>query len=267
MCAARGFSAPPLPRVRWYTDEDERAARVTVDAPRIPWATFVEKIFTPQPGEHVTIVGSTGKGKTELTRQILPLFPFTVLFATKAADTTVDRMVAEQGYKRFERWPRLPAREAPRRVIWPRTGKLREMTKIQRDVFEDAIDHIYAEGGRPKERPVGWCIAIDEIWWFTNMLKMELELRVLWQHARSAGITLVAATQRAAFVPTEAFSQPTHLFFFQVRDENNLGRIGDLQAGNKRMIRDLVYNLEPFQVLYVNNVTGQMVRTRTPIPV
>jgi len=263
----RGFSAPPLPRVRWYTDEDDRAARVAELAPRIPWDRFTTHYFLPNPGEHVTIVGSTGKGKTELARQILPFYPFTTLFSTKKADDTVDRMIREQGYRRFEKWPNLPARDVPRRVIWPKTGKLRDMVKEQQLVFTDALDHIYAEGGRPKQRPVGWCIAIDEIWWFTNMLKMELELRVLWQHARSAGISLVSATQRAAFVPTEAFSQPTHLFFFQVRDENNLQRIGDLQAGNKRMIRDLVYNLEPFQVLYVNNVSGQMVRTRTPIPI
>jgi hypothetical protein len=136
----------------------------------------------------------------------------------------------------------------------------------QHDVFEDAIEHIYAEGGRPKGNPIGWAIGIDELWWFTNVLKLGTLLRLILQHARSAGITLIGATQRAAFVPTEFFSQPTHLFFFMTKDDNNLEKIGDINAGNKRLIRDLVSNLEQFQVLYINNITGQMARTRTPVP-
>jgi hypothetical protein len=50
------------------------------------------------------------------------------------------------------------------------------------------------------------------------------------------------------------------------KDDNNLEKIGDINAGNKRLIRDLVSNLEQFQVLYINNITGQMARTRTPVP-
>lgn len=264
-----GFALPPgpqLPRVRWYNDEQERAATVSTQAPRVPWDKFCQLYFHPKPGEHVTFVGSTGKGKSELMNNILPLYPYTAVFGTKKADTTLSRLARNQGYIVLDKWRSLPARDYPRRIVWPHQGSMKQMIATQREVFEHAIDTIYEEGGNPPDNPVGWAIGIDEVWWFTKMLGMEMYIRVLLQHARSAGISLIAGTQRAAHVPTELFSQPTHLFFFLNRDANNLERISDLSVGNKRMIRDLVFNLEEFQVLYINNVTGQMARTRTPAP-
>jgi hypothetical protein len=263
-----GFALPPrpaLPRVRW-SNEHERNAEFTRAAPRIPWDKFIRDSFQPQPGEHVTILGSTGKGKSNLMNHLLPKWPYTVVLGTKAQDETMSRL-ASQGYVVWQKWKALPAEQYPRRVIWPKPGKISEMVDRQQEVFTDVIEHVYAEGGRPKERPIGWAIAIDELWWFTHMLKMEKMLRVILQHARSSGITLIGATQRPAFIPTEFYSQPTHLFFFATQDDNNLQKVGDINAGNKRLIRDLVSNLEQYQVLYVNNVTGQMARTRTPAPI
>lgn len=259
-------TGPTMSRVSWYRDQDERDAVFSGSAPRMPWNAFLRDVFRPVPGEHVTIVGSTGKGKSELLNQVLPLYPFTAVMVTKKVDPTMSRLAKSGGYIVLDKWRKLNARDHPRRLIWPKFGTLKDMAKVQKAVFEDAIEHIYEEGGRPPENPVGWAIGMDEVWWFTNMLGMELYVRVLLQHARSSGISLIAATQRAAFVPTELFSQPTHLFFFRTTDDNNLKRIGDLQAGNKRIIRDLVSNLDQYQVLYVNNVTGRMARTRTPAP-
>lgn len=256
---------PTLPMVRW-ANEYERDAVVSTVAPRMDWKHFTTNVFRPVPGEHVTIVGSTGKGKTNLLNHIQDLYPYTVAFGTKRTDNTMDRL-RQRGYVVWPKWKSLPASQYPRRIIWPKSGKLSQMVETQREVFEDAIEHIYAEGGRPKDNPVGWAIAIDELWWFTNMLKLDKLLRTILQHARSAGISLLGATQRAAFIPTEFFSQPTHLFFFATQDDNNLQRIGDINSGNKRLIRDLVSNLDQYQVLYINNVTGHMARTRTPKPV
>lgn len=261
-----GFARPPLPRVKWYTDDNERDATFTTQAPRMPWDTFTRTIFHPRPGEHITGIGSTGRGKSNLMNHIYPLFPYVAVFGTKRTDSTMDRLKEQQGFVVFEKWRSLPAGQYPRRIIWPQTAKLANMTDVQQEVFTNAIEHIYAEGGRPKEAPVGWAIGIDELWYLVHMLKMEKLLKLILQHARSSGITLIGATQRAAFIPTEFFSMPTHLFFFKTTDENNLQRVGDLQAGNKALIRTLVSHLEEFQVLYVNNVTGQMARTRTPVP-
>lgn len=257
---------PAFPRARWQNDVGERNAIYSSEAPRLPWDVFTRKLFRPTPGEHVTIIGSSGKGKSNLLNNILPMYPFTAVFATKNSDTTLDRLAAQQNYIILDRWRKLPAKDYPRRIIWPKSPNLKDLTVKQKAVFEDAVEHIWAEGGQPKNNPVGWAIGIDEIWWIAKVLGMEMYVRLLLQQARSAGISLISATQRPANIPTELYSQPTHLFFFLTKDENNLQRIGDLNAGNKPLIRSLVSNLEQYQVLYVNNLSGQMARTRTPAP-
>jgi hypothetical protein len=263
-----GFALPPratVPRVRW-ADTNERDATFATTAPRMPWDKFRRDVFRPLPGEHVTVIGSTGKGKSNLLNHVYDLYPYIAVLATKTHDATMDQL-AKRGYVVWPNWRSLPASQYPRRIIWPRGGKLADMVQKQRVVFDNVIEHIFAEGGQPANAPVGWAIGIDELWWFTNILNMDLLLRLILQQARSAGITLIGGTQRAAYIPTEFVSQPTHLFFFAKQDDNNLQRLGDINASNKRLIQSMVVALDSFQFLYVNNVTGQMARSRTPPPV
>lgn len=245
---------------------DARLALFADKAPRMPWDRFVQLMFRPQPGEHTGIIGPTGQGKTNLQNHILPMYPFVAAFATKGQDISMDRLIRDGGYVKLDHWYKLSARDVPRRVIWPRTKKVNDLYALQKKVFEGAIDQIFAEGGRPKEAPVGWAIAIDELWWFSNMLNMAKYLKTILLQGRSYGISLIGATQRPAWVPVEVYSSSTHLFFFHDTDENNLKRLADINYGNKRLVKELVSNLEQYQVLYVNTRTGMMARTRAPAP-
>lgn len=247
-------------------DANEVRAWVANAAPRMPWDRFIATVFRPSAGEHAGIIGATGQGKTHLQNSILPFWPFVVAFATKNNDDTMDRLVRINGYEKFTKWYPLSASDHPRRVIWPQVRNLKEQSTVQRSVFEHAIENIWAEGGRPPGNPVGWAIAIDELWWFSNKLNMDEYIKVILLQGRSNGISLIAATQRPAWVPVEIYSQATHLFFFAENDARNLQRIGEINHRDKRGIRHIVSNLEQHQVLYVNTRTGQMVRTRAPKP-
>lgn len=245
---------------------DPLRAYVATTAPRMPWDRFITNLFQPRPGEHAGIIGATGQGKTHLQNSILPFWPFVAAFATKNNDVTMERLIKDSGYERFTRWYPLSAVDHPRRVIWPDVKNLKTQTDTQRKVFDHAIESIWAEGGRPADAPIGWAIAIDELWWFSNKLGMDEYIKVILLQGRSNGISLIAATQRPAWVPVELYSQATHLFFFAENDEKNLQRIGEINHRDKRGIRHIVSNLEQHQVLYVNTRTGQMARTRAPMP-
>ena len=178
----------------------------------------------------------------------------------------MDALIEEEKYVRLARWYRLNPHDHPRRVVWPDASRL-DSTDTQKDVFERAMDQIFREGGRPKHKPVGWAIAIDELWYFTNILGMGKQIKLFLFQARSLGESLVAATQRPSSVPLEVYSQSTHLFFFQDSDRANLDRLAEINArANPRLMRYTISNLEPHQVLYVNTRTGAMVRTRAPAP-
>jgi len=253
-----------MPPVRWNADEWNAA--LSQDVPRKPWDVFWRE-FDPEPGEHIAIIGATGQGKTILQKNILPKFPFVAAFATKPQDRSMDALIEEHSYVRLARWLRLNPVDHPRRVVWPDASKL-DSVETQKDVFARALELIFAEVGKPKHAPVGWAVAIDELWYVTNMLGLGKEIKLFLFQARSLGHSLVVATQRPAGVPVEIYSQSTHLFFFQDSDLRNLERLSEINArANRQLIRMTISNLDDHQVLYVNTRSGLMLRTRAPAPI
>lgn len=253
-----GLTLPPLPSVRWDTP-DAKHARLSQDAPRVPWDKFITKTFEWRQGEHVSLIGATGRGKTTMLMELLPLHPFVAVFATKIKDPTMDKLIAGRNgaaYQRMERWRRLDPYNVPRRVIWPSRTTIKELQTVQQDVFEDAFENIYAEGG--------WTVAIDELWWYTNILSLGMHIRVLLLQGRSADISMIMSTQKPAFVPTEIYSQSTHLLLWGDNDKRNLDRLGEINARDSSLVRAIVRELEENQVLYINTRTGKMARTHVP---
>jgi hypothetical protein len=82
--------------------------------------------------------------------------------------------------------------------------------------------------------------------------------------ARSLRVSLLMATQRPAWIPVMVYDQSSHLMFWRDNDETNLRRISGISYRSADLIRGIVSNLEPYQVLYINTRTGRMCRTRCP---
>lgn len=257
-----GFSIPPLPKVgRWDVRDrrmngDGMLARLANEAPRKPWETFLREDLHWRYGEHMALIGPTGQGKTTLLNQILDVHKYVVVFATKPRDASMDRLIA-RGYDKMTRWDAVPPERSPKRVLWPDARRMNSKT-VQQEVFRDAFDRIYREGG--------WTVALDELWYIINKLNLDDEVKTYLLQARSLGISLVVATQRPAWVPLEVYDQSTHLFFWRDNDETNLRRLSGISWRSGDMIRHTIANLDEFQVLYVNTRTGAMARTRAPKP-
>lgn len=258
------FPVNPLPTTSWSRESWEAAVSQAV--PRRPWDRFMRD-FNPKPGEHVAIIGPTGQGKTILQTNILPKYPFVAAFATKPLDKSMDRLVTEHGYIRLAKWYRLNPIDHPRRIIWPDASNLNSVD-LQKTVFENAFNHIFREGGRPANNPVGWAVAIDELWYIVNMLGLSQEVKLFLLQGRSLGESLIVATQRPSSVPLEVYDQSTHLFFFRDNDRRNLDRLSEINTrADSRVMRMTISNLEDHQVLYVNTRNGMMLRTRAPAPI
>lgn len=200
------FPIPPMPRMSPTMNmggnaalaESVRNARVSTLAPRVPWDEFVSSVFAWQQGEHVALIGPTGQGKTTLLTQLLPLHPFVTVFATKPRDESMERLIRFGGYHPVRRWQSMDPYKFPRRVLWPDAMTL-DSGLTQKAVFHDAFARIYREGG--------WTVAIDELWYVINVLKLEMDVKMYLLQARALGISLLCATQRPAWVPLEVYDQ------------------------------------------------------------
>jgi hypothetical protein len=236
--------------------ETVKLARISTEAPRIPWDEFLTSFFQWRQGEHVALIGPTGQGKTNLLTQLLPLHPYVVVFATKPRDESMIRLIRSGDYVPITRWRSMDPDKYPRRVLWPDAMSLDSEQK-QKEVFRDAMARIYREGG--------WTVAIDELWYVNNILGLTREIKTYLLQARALGISLLMATQRPAWVPLEVYDQSTHLFFLRDNDETNLKRLSGISFRSADLIRSVIMDLERFQVLYVNTRTGEMCRTRSPL--
>jgi hypothetical protein len=185
---------------------------------------------------------------------LLPLHPYVTVFATKPYDSSMLALI-DEGYLRMSKWePRDPI-QFPRRVLWPDATRM-DSKKTQKAVFEHALDVIYREGG--------WTVAFDELWYMSQILRMDEEIKTYLLQARSLKISILAATQRPAWVPRELYTACTHLMFWRCNDETDLQSIGGIGWRSSALIRETVSDLDEYQCLYVNTRTGRMCRTRCP---
>jgi len=256
---ASSLALPSREEIELFTvDRDDNQsrlmARLSQDVPRVPWDVFLRQELQWKAGEHFALIGPTGQGKTTMLLNLLPLHPFVTVFVTKPRDEVMEALLY-QGYVKLERWQSLDPKQWPRRLLWPSATELDSIDR-QKEVFHNAFRTIYREGG--------WTVAIDETWFVVNELKLGADIKLYLLQARSLGISLLCASQRPAYIPLEIYDQSTHLMFWRDNDETNLKRISGISWRSANLIRNIVANLDRYQVLYVNTRTGRMIRTRIP---
>jgi hypothetical protein len=240
----------------WEDEARDRIESVQERPPEVSWDDFLGFYFRWNQGEHVTMIGPTGRGKTTLALAILPLRQFVMAIATKQRDPVLYQLES-RGYQRITSIRDTPPKEAiPRIVLEAKLPKGAESVADQRRIVKEALAYVYIQGG--------WCLYLDEVRYVTEFLKLDSDVELLWQQGRSAGISVVAAAQRPAWVPLSAFSMATHLFLWRTSDERDLERIGGLGAFDSRAIAREVATLGRHSVLYVNTVEGILVRTQAP---
>jgi energy-coupling factor transporter ATP-binding protein EcfA2 len=223
---------------------------------RIEWDDFLPSMRWRQ-GEHVSLIGPTGAGKTTLALEILPKRKYVVVLGTKPMDDNLSRLKA-RGYQVIREWPEHVSTEiSPKLILWPSFRKTSDAKK-QQQVIGKALQAIFAQGR--------WTVYADELRYIAKTLRMSPLLELLWQQGRSLGVSLVGGTQRPAHVPLMLYDQATHLFFWRDNDDANLKRIGGIGSLDARLVRDTVAALPHHETLYVNTRTGRLVQTIAPDP-
>lgn len=220
----------------------------------IPWGAFPAFMDWRQ-GEHVTLIGQTGSGKTTLALHLLDARKYVCVLATKPRSQTFESL-KRRGFKIVREWP-VPFEAHPHVIFWPKVRTMDD-TIGQRRAIADCLESIYESGG--------WTIYADELRYIADpaYLGLRTHLQLIWQQGRELDITMVGGNQRPAWVPLEAYSQASHLFFWREADEANLKRAASIVGMSKDLLKSIVPRLPKHEALYVRPNDGFMARTMIP---
>lgn len=200
-------------------------------------------------GEHVTIIGPTGQGKTTLALQLLDQRGYPLIIATKPRDKTMAKMK----HKGWEIVDQFPGRKT-KTIIWPKLVKPSDKYH-QSAVVQHALEHAFVAGG--------YAILIDELAYVIDELKCKDEITQIWQQGRALGLSLVTCILRPSHIPLLAYDQATHIIMFRDNDERNLKRMGGLGHWSRDEIIAAVSTLKRHEFIMLNTRNGRMIRSKT----
>jgi len=227
-------------------------AMATVALPdKVGWQEFMEDGLDWRQGEHVTLLGHTGSGKTTLARHIIQKRSHKLIFATKPRDPNID-VFKRDGFSLTRVWPVDP--RIKRNVLfWPKIERTSDIA-TQADAIAKCLQSVYRTGG--------WCLYFDEVRYITDTLGLQRPLEVIWLQGRALKLSILAGTQRPAWIPREAYSEASHLFLWRSTNRYDLKRLEDASNVDTKELSPILRNLPKHDVLYINTRDGSMIRTR-----
>jgi energy-coupling factor transporter ATP-binding protein EcfA2 len=219
----------------------------TFQPPVISWQEFLHNFHWKQ-GEHMTLLGTTGYGKSTLERIIIPKYRnYVVVFATKRRDDTMDKF-ERAGFKVQKKFsPEVENHIILRPPINP------DDDRSQRDEFNTAMTEIFWAGN--------WCMVWDEAAYLSYDLGLDRKMNRMLMQGRSLGISCVTTSQRPAFIPTYAYDMATHFFFWKLKLSRDVEKVGHLGGLDMAGMRDTIRQLDKYQFLYYNKDTDYSVIT------
>lgn len=237
----------------------DQALKTTV--PEVPWeefrARFAHDWRNGGEGQHVSGVGRTRSGKTTTMVQMLDDRRYVVVLLTKRRDPLYAHF-RKRGYKMVDDLNEWPSRDWHPKVALhlPTEGLHRPAAVRQAAKIRSVLDRCWSQGNLD--------LYVDEISELHDLLGLETELRTFYKEAGSSNVSLWAGTQKGVRAPREMYDQPRFLFFWPTRNRDELKRIADMNASDPELARQVVAQLERYEVLVVDAWEDVMVRTRPP---
>ena len=206
-------------------------------------------------GQHVAIMGRTGRGKTMLARDLMALREWVVVIAIKRADDTLATFPAA-GYRRIDKWP--PRYEDHRVLFWAKPRNLQDQIE-QRSRIARVLNDIYENGG--------WAVLFDDVARMANALGFKREIATMLNEARSSFASVVSCMTQPSSVtqaiPSELWRQVRYHLVFYYRVGRDLDAIADITGYNKSTVKGWMDQLRPFDFLAFDDLTDSVTIVRT----
>lgn len=229
--------------------------------PEVPWETFLDRFHQVwrdgEEGQHLSAIGATRSGKTTTLVQIMDGRRYVVVLLTKPRDPLFAKL-RTRGYKTVTGVEEWPSRDWHSKIIvhLPTEGLSRAQGAAQAARIRRVLHRVWDQGDTD--------FYIDEIAELSDLLGLDVELRTLWKEAGSSNVSMIAGTQRPSRVPLEMYSQARFMFFWRSQNRDMMKKLADMNAGDPELVRQVVAQLDRFELLVVDTWEGELVRTRPP---
>lgn len=225
---------------------------------RLDRQTFLDEYFDYRPGEHVSLIAPTQRGKTHLSYQLLQAA------MRQNPDLQVVSMMPKPNSPATSRWAdALNLREVPDwpppwkpfaskpdgYVLWPHHRKDLDATanRMQLAVkFRKALKDLYWRGN---------CIVLaDDVFLLAVLMELNPDLEEYWTAGSEGGAGLWAPNQKpsgtlgSGSVSSFSYNAPTHLFLGKDSDERNIKRFGEIGGVDPQKVADIVRNLRLYRI-------------------
>jgi hypothetical protein len=214
-----------------------------------------------KPGDHVSLIGPTGEGKTTFAVQILALRKWVLALDAKGGDDTLQA----SGFQKIMTWPPPSkvrdeiAEGKPARLIVGGSVRTDRDKKQLVQVMHDAVAGIRAEGG--------WTCYADEFQLLADrrMYGLDKPVEEMLVSARSRGTSVVTSFQAPAWVPKAATRQATFCVLWPTRDINMIKAVAESMGRTWQDLQAAVKELPSYHVLVIpKRVHAPMVLTKAP---
>jgi energy-coupling factor transporter ATP-binding protein EcfA2 len=230
------------------------------DVDTVPRRDFVEDFGRNyHPGQHVTFLGPSGRGKTRLAGQLLlsvrkhhPEITAVLLHGKiKGRDSTIEQLSKASGYPIVTHWPPrgLRARRQMKnsrgvivRPLERPEGSVKEENALLAKEYKSAIHRGYHA---PRKAPV--IIVADEAHQTHNDLKLMQDCEGPLMRGRPV-CGMWSLVQRGRYVSYHVYDQAEHVFIFYDPDRDNQKRYSEIGDVDPKELVDLTRNLQTHSV-------------------
>lgn len=208
-------------------------------------------------GQHIAIMGRTGRGKTTLARDVLRIRDWAVVLAIKRADDTLETF-PQAGYKLIKDWP--PGYGIKHAVLWAKPKNLYDVQR-QRLLISKVLSDVYEHGG--------WAVLFDDVARLANArgFGFKNEIATMLSESRSSHSSIVSAMTQpssvALAIPSEVWRQVRYHLVFYYRVGRDLDTIADITGYPKATLKRWMMLLGPYDFLAFDDLTDSVMLVRS----